>query len=175
MGREKVRKPKGKEHGRYGIGGGRRETAARSKCTQKRIAEAQERIDTINQEFGKKLQEQAAAEAIKENEEDKGGGGKSTTIIDDKEAKKRAAEELRAKKQQAKAIVAEEKAMMAELAQQYAQGEITYSEYLDRQAEIAQQSVDKRKALWKEGSANTTSCWPRSRKTSKSTSRPSPR
>lgn len=120
---------------------------------KRRIAEAQERIDAINQEFGKKLQEQAAAEAIKQNEEDKGGGGKSTTIIDDKEAKKRAAEELRAKKQQAKAIVAEEKAMMAELALQYAQGEITYSEYLDRQAEIAQQSVDKRKDLWKEGSA----------------------
>lgn len=119
----------------------------------RQLAKVKQKEDAINKAYGERLRQEAAAKAIKQNEEDKGGGGKSTTIIDDKEAKKRAAEELRAKKQQVKAIVAEEKAMMAELAQQYAQGEITYSEYLDRQAEIAQQSVDKRKDLWKEGSA----------------------
>lgn len=80
-------------------------------------------------------------------------GKKTIDLTDEDEEKKKRAAAIRAKKQEAKAIVAEEKAMMAELAQQYAQGEITYSEYLDRQAEIAQQSVDKRKDLWKEGSA----------------------
>lgn len=75
----------------------------------------------------------------------KGNGGNNGSGSDSAAVKE--------KRKEAKAIVAEEKAMMAELAQQYAQGEITYSEYLDRQAEIAQQSVDKRKDLWKEGSA----------------------
>lgn len=123
---------------------------------KKRVEEAQEKIKAINKEFGKELEKAAAQEAIQESDDSGSGGspGKKTIdLTDEKEVEKKRTAAIRAKKQEAKAIVAEEKAMMAELAQQYAQGEITYSEYLDRQAEIAQQSVDKRKTLWQEGSS----------------------
>lgn len=132
----------------------------------RQLAKVKQKEDAINKAYGERLKQETAAQVLRENtgncpicghkldkngncpnksNHPKGNGGNNGSGSDSAAVK--------AKRKEAKAIVAEEKAMMAELAQQYAQGEITYSEYLDRQAEIAQQSVDKRKALWKEGSA----------------------
>ena len=132
----------------------------------RQLAKVKQKEDAINKAYGERLRQEAAAKALRENtgncpicghkldkngncpnksNHPKGNGGNNGSGSDSAAVKE--------KRKEAKAIVAEEKAMMAELAQQYAQGEITYSEYLDRQAEIAQQSVDKRKDLWKEGSA----------------------
>lgn len=132
----------------------------------RQLAKVKQKEDAINKAYGERLRQESAAKALRENtgncpicghkldkngncpnksNHPKGNGGNNGSGSDSAAVKE--------KRKEAKAIVAEEKAMMAELAQQYAQGEITYSEYLDRQAEIAQQSVDKRKDLWKEGSA----------------------
>lgn len=132
----------------------------------RQLAKVKQKEDAINKAYGERLRQETAAQVLRENtgncpicghkldkngncpnksNHPKGNGGNNGSDNDSAAVKE--------KRKEAKAIVAEEKAMMAELAQQYAQGEITYSEYLDRQAEIAQQSVDKRKALWKEGSA----------------------
>lgn len=132
----------------------------------RQLAKVKQKEDAINKAYGERLRQETAAQVLRENtgncptcghkldkngncpnksNHPKGNGGNNGSGSDSAAVKE--------KRKEAKAIVAEEKAMMAELAQQYAQGEITYSEYLDRQAEIAQQSVDKRKALWKEGSA----------------------
>ena len=158
--------PTGRNFATMALGAEQERIEREVKKYQETIDKAQAKINAINKSWGEELAKREAAQALEEitgncpicghkldkngncpnkSNHPKGNGGNNGSSSDSAAVKE--------KRKEAKAIVAGEKAMMEELAQQYAQGEITYSEYLDKQAEIARESVKKRKDLWKEGSA----------------------
>lgn len=101
---------------------------------------AQRHLDEIT----KKLKENGKKPPSKSNKE---------IEKEERERRKREAEALRARREADKKERAAVNAQLADNAHQYAQGIITYREFIQKREEITLQGIDKRKRIWGEGTA----------------------